>query len=157
MTTMQESTCLPTVLCVDDEPAVLHALDRVLRRCGCRVLLTDNGPAALELLEREQVEVMICDQAMPAMRGTELLYFAKAIAPATSRILLTGHCNDQAVVMEAVNDGGVFRLLAKPWDDEKVRQAVVESLGAEPAVWSEQRNRMQRRLETAVGRVAGGQ
>lgn len=52
-----EPTGRPTVLCVDDEPAVLHALERILRRFGCHVLLAENGQAALELLSREQVEV----------------------------------------------------------------------------------------------------
>ncbi len=65
MTTRNEPLLQSTVLCVDDEPNVLKALERVLRRCGCRVLLAENGGDALDLLEQEQVEVLICDEAMP--------------------------------------------------------------------------------------------
>lgn len=145
--TRLDAESLPTVLCVDDDPAVLRALERVLRRFGCRVLLADNGAAGLEILAREQVEVLICDEAMPGMLGTEMLNRAKAVAPGTSRILMTGHCGDQAVMMRAINGGEIFRLLGKPWDNDQLCAAVADALGSEPAAWCAHRQRAAKRLE----------
>ena len=73
MTLRDEHIRQSTVLCVDDEPYVLRSLERVLRRFGCRVLLAPNGTEALDILEREQVEVLICDEAMPGMCGVDVL------------------------------------------------------------------------------------
>ena len=125
MTTRNEFIRRSTVLCVDDEPHVLTALERVLRRYGCQVLLAENGSDALDLLERERIEVLICDEAMPGMCGTEVLRQAKMISPQTARVLLTAHCNDEAVVIPAVNDGEIFRLISKPWDDGEIGRAHV--------------------------------
>ncbi len=135
MTTPDESARQSTVLCVDDEPNVLKSLERVLRRLGCRVLTAANGDEALGILEREQVEVMICDEAMPGMRGIDVLLQGKWISPRTVRILLTAHCNDQDVVIPAINEGEVFRLLSKPWDDDEIRRVIIEALGMEPKQW----------------------
>jgi CheY-like chemotaxis protein len=139
-------TLEPRVLCVDDEPNVLKALERVLRRFGCSVLLASSGEEALRVLETENVQVLICDEAMPGMCGVEVLRQAKAISPGTARILLTAHCSRQDVVLPAVNEGEVFRLLSKPWQDEDIQAAVTEALGAEPRQWSERQRRTAGRL-----------
>ena len=136
----------PTILCVDDERYVLKALERMLARYGCRVLTADNAGAALELLERENVEVLICDEAMPGTRGIEVLRQAKTISPTTSRVLLTAHCCDEDVVIPAVNEGQVFRLLSKPWEDDEVRQVVADALGLTPEEWSLRQQRVVQRL-----------
>ena len=146
MTTRNEPLLQSTVLCVDDEPNVLKALERVLRRCGCRVLLAENGGDALDLLEQEQVEVLICDEAMPGMCGTEVLRQAKTISPQTVRVLLTAHCNDQAVVIPAVNECEIYRLLAKPWEDSEIRRVVADALGLEPSARAKQQKRVHERL-----------
>jgi DNA-binding NtrC family response regulator len=144
----------PTVLCVDDDHAVLRSLQRLLHRAGWRVLLADNGQDALDVLSQESIEVLICDEAMPGMCGTAVFQSAKLLAPGTPRILLTAHCGNQAVVMRAVNGGEVFRLLAKPWDDEELQRAATEALGAAPDAWRKARQRAAERL-SAFG-AAGG-
>ncbi len=146
MTTRNEQTRRSTVLCVDDEPQVLSSLDRVLRRYGCRALLADNGSDALDLLEREHVEVLICDEAMPGMCGIDVLRQAKVISPNTVRVLLTAHCSDEAVVIPAVNEGEIFRLLSKPWEDSEIRRVVADALGLEPEAWRKQQERVRERL-----------
>jgi response regulator RpfG family c-di-GMP phosphodiesterase len=121
----------PTILCVDDEPDVLSALDQLLRRHGCRVLLAENGSDALRLLQRERVEVLICDEAMPGMCGTEVLCQAKLIAPQTVRVMLTAHCNDGAVVIPAVHKGEIFGLIQKPWEEQDVCHVIADALRLE--------------------------
>jgi len=130
----------PTVLCVDDEQYILKALERLLVRYGCRVFSAGNAGEALDVLRRERVEVLICDEAMPGTRGIEVLRQAKTISPGTTRILLTAHCCDEDVVIPAVNEGEVFRLLSKPWEDDEVCQAVAEALGLAPAEWSQRQH-----------------
>ncbi len=149
----------PRVLCVDDESHVLRALNRVLTRFGCRVLEAGSAAEALEILAVERVEVLICDEAMPGMRGVELLRKARAVSPGTVRVLLTAHCCDEDVVVPAVNQGQIFRLLAKPWDDEEVRQVVTDALGASPQAWREHRERTWSRFVEAYQtvEVRGGQ
>ena len=136
----------PAVLCVDDEPHVLRALERTLQQFGCRVLLANNAGEALDLLRTDKIEVLICDEAMPGTRGVDVLRQAKAISPHTTRILLTGHCSDEDVVIPAVNEGEVFRLLSKPWEDDEVRQVVADALGLAPKEWSQQEERIVQRL-----------
>lgn len=128
MTNDSEGRRQPTVLCVDDDEYVLRSLERSLRRLGCRVLLAPSGSDALELLEQEHVDVLISDEAMPGLNGTEVLRLAKQISPATVRILLTAHCNHSEVVIPAINEGRIFRLLAKPWDNDEIRRIVYEAL-----------------------------
>ena len=139
----------PTILCVDDDPLVLAALQRVLRAHGCRVLTADSGPAALERLRDETIEVLICDESMPGMRGIEVLRQARTVAPPVVRILLTAHCGSQDVVIPAINQGEIFRLLSKPWNDEELCRCVSEALGAEPTQWRQTRRRLQERLRGA--------
>jgi diguanylate cyclase (GGDEF)-like protein/PAS domain S-box-containing protein len=116
-----------TILVVDDEPGIRAAINRLLRRDGYRVLLAESGPAALDLLALNAVQVIISDQRMAPMSGTEFLSIASRLYPRTQRIILSGY-TDLAVVTEAVNRGAVFRFLTKPWDDVELRTQVREAL-----------------------------
>lgn len=138
---------LPTVLCVDDDLGVLKALERLLRAFDCKVLTTTDGGEALDILEKEEVDVLICDARMPVMDGIEVLRQAAMIAPATVSILLTAHASDQDVVIPAVNEGEIFRLLPKPWDDDELRRAVADALGMEPEAWMERQRSVRSRLD----------
>ncbi|HRF47092.1 MAG TPA: response regulator [Anaerolineales bacterium] len=110
----------PTILLVDDEPSVLAALKRALRPDGYRILTAESGAEALELLEREPVAVIVSDQRMPRMSGAEFLELARQYAPDTGRIMLTGYAEPQAII-DAINRGGVYRYISKPWDDGDLR------------------------------------
>lgn len=109
-----------TVLLVDDEPSVLSALQRALRPDSYRVLTATSGAEALEILSRETVSVIVSDQRMPRMAGAEFLEVARKIQPDAGRIILTGYAEPQAII-DAINRGGVYRYVAKPWDDGDLR------------------------------------
>ncbi|MEZ6060788.1 MAG: response regulator [Planctomycetaceae bacterium] len=109
-----------TVLCVDDEVNVLKALKRLLRREPFRLLTAESGPAALEILNSEEVHLIVSDFRMPGMTGTELLSEVAVRSPETVRVVLSGYA-DAASIVEAINKGHIFRFLAKPWNDDDLR------------------------------------
>ncbi|WP_291991493.1 EAL domain-containing protein [Candidatus Accumulibacter sp. ACC003] len=119
----------PTVLLVDDEPSILSALRRLLRREGYRVLVADSGAAAFVVLARESVEVIVSDQRMPQMSGTELLERVKKMYPRTVRLVLSGYSEITAVT-DAINKGSIHRYLSKPWDDEVLKSEIREAFRA---------------------------
>jgi response regulator RpfG family c-di-GMP phosphodiesterase len=115
------------ILVVDDEPDNLDLLYRTFHR-DYKVLRAESGPAALEILAKEgEVAVIISDQRMPKMSGTEFLSLTAAQYPDVIRIILTGY-TDLEDLVEAINAGKVFKFVTKPWDAEElkalVRQAV---------------------------------
>jgi response regulator RpfG family c-di-GMP phosphodiesterase len=112
-----------TLLLVDDEPGIRAALTRMLRPDGYRILTAATGSEGLEVLAVNQVQVIISDQRMPGMSGTEFLNTVKELYPDTVRIILSGY-TDLAVVTESVNRGAVFKFLTKPWDDDLLREQV---------------------------------
>lgn len=116
---------LPKVLCVDDDPALLRALHWLLRE-GFEVTVAQDGAQALALLGRERFDVIVSDQRMPGMSGAEFLQQARALAPHSVALLLTGYADFSAVV-HALNEGEVFRFISKPWDNDALLQAVHEA------------------------------
>ncbi len=117
----------PVVLCVDDEPNILSALQRVLRAEPVTVLTAHGGREALALMERQPADLVICDMRMPGMDGVQLLEQLHARWPQTVRILLTGHAELDSAV-GAVNRGAIFRYLQKPWNEPELRTAIHEGL-----------------------------
>jgi serine/threonine-protein kinase len=116
----------PAVLFVDDEARVLNALE-FLFRDTFEVTSAAGGAQALERLRERRFHVLVSDQRMPEMLGVELLREAKAIAPSTVRILLTGY-SDLAAIVGSVNDGEVFRFVSKPWQEEELRATLAEAV-----------------------------
>jgi len=112
-----------TLLLVDDESGIRAALTRMLRGDGYRILTASNGAEGLEVLAVNPVQVIISDQRMPGMSGTEFLNVVKELYPDTVRIILSGY-TDIEVVTESVNRGAVFKFLTKPWDDDLLREQV---------------------------------
>ena len=111
------------LLLVDDEPNVLSALRRMLRRTDIHVLATTSPAEGFDLLAANPVGVVICDQRMPDMTGTEFLRRVKELYPATVRIILSGY-TDLNCVIDAVNRGAIYKFLTKPWEED----AMLESL-----------------------------
>lgn len=113
------------VLFVDDEENNLKAFRSTFRR-EMDVLLANSGEEALRMLASEEVHVIISDQRMPNMTGSEFLAIAKERFPRSMRMLLTGFADLEAVIA-AVNEGGIFAYCTKPWDENdlllKIRQA----------------------------------
>ncbi len=116
------------ILCVDDEENVLKALRRVFRGEPFRMLMATTGAQGLDiLLHTENIGLILTDQQMPDMSGREFLTAAKALAPRIPRIILTGY-TDRNSAQEAVARGLAFRVLLKPWNDQKLLQAVRDGL-----------------------------
>ncbi|NMG14738.1 EAL domain-containing protein [Aromatoleum bremense] len=112
-----------TLLLVDDEPNVMAALRRQLRTEGYRILIANSAREGLELLALNTVQVILCDQRMPEMTGTEFFFRVKQLHPDTVRIILSGYTELQSVT-DAINQGAIYKFLTKPWDDEALRETV---------------------------------
>lgn len=111
------------LLLVDDEPNILRSLVRLLRRDGYQILTATSGREGLEILKEHQVGVIISDQRMPEMTGTEFLSQVKEIYPDTVRIVLSGY-TDLNSVTDAINRGAIYKFLTKPWQDDLLRENV---------------------------------
>ncbi len=116
-----------TLLLVDDEPNVLRSLTRLFSDNGYRVLMANSGKEALELLLNEKVQVIISDQRMPTMTGSQLLIIVRKLYPDTVRLILSGYADFNAV-QSAINEGAIFKFLTKPWDDELLLKDVNDAL-----------------------------
>jgi DNA-binding NtrC family response regulator len=112
-----------TLLLIDDEPRVLAALRRLLRQDGYRVLAASGAAQAFELMARHPVQLVLCDQRMRGMSGTELLDRIKDLYPDTLRIMLSG-CTDLKTIMESINRGSLYRFYTKPWDNQTLRENI---------------------------------
>jgi DNA-binding NtrC family response regulator len=110
------------ILFVDDEERILRSLSLQFRR-HYQVLTESDPLRALERLRSEPVQIIVSDQRMPQMSGAELLERARAIAPDSIRILLTGY-SDLDAAMEALNNGGIYRYLNKPWEPQEMARTL---------------------------------
>ncbi|MBX2853202.1 MAG: response regulator [Phycisphaeraceae bacterium] len=126
-----------TVLCVDDELGVRQAVHRAIRPLGLHVIKAEDGESGIAMLMDETVHVLICDAAMPGMGGIEMMRQATVIAPGVPRILLTGHANTEDVVVPAINDCAIFRIVPKPWNPLALQHAVIEALGFTESEWEQ--------------------
>ena len=117
----------PTLLVVDDEQDVLSSV-RDWLRIDYRVITFQRGEEALEYLRSGQcAQVILSDQRMPEMTGVEVLRQAKAIRPETTRLLFTAYIDIRAVI-DAINQGHVFRYIAKPCDPDELSVIVRQAL-----------------------------
>lgn len=114
------------LLIVDDEERILNALKSLFRQ-RYHVFSTTDGNKALEFLRKYQMHVIISDQRMPIMTGTELLRRSREISPHSVRILLTGY-SDLASIVGSINDGEIYRFISKPWDNNELQTIVAEGV-----------------------------
>jgi response regulator RpfG family c-di-GMP phosphodiesterase len=106
------------ILLVDDEQSALTALQQTLRHYHYETVSATDPLVALEHLKKQAVSVIISDQVMPAMSGLELLARARQIQPYATRILVTAVVN-LGMVIEAINQGEIYRFIVKPWLHEE--------------------------------------
>lgn len=122
-------TAAKTILAVDDEPDMLEAIQEYLQATlPVRVVTAPSGPAALELLRRQEVSLIISDSRMPGMDGVEFLGRARAQHPDVPRVLLTAHA-DLELAVRALNEASIDQLMLKPVDPQRLQQVVRECLG----------------------------
>lgn len=112
-----------TLLLVDDEQNILSALSRLFRRDGYQILTATSGREGLLLLAKNKVGVILSDQRMPEMSGSEFLKQVTTCNPDTVRIMLSGY-TDLASVTDAINRGVIYKFLTKPWEDDLLRDSV---------------------------------
>ena len=112
-----------TILVVDDDVDTLSALHRLFRRDNYRVLTASSPPEAFELLALYRVQVVMCDQRMPVMSGTEFLSKVKEMYPDTMRIILSGYTGVN-IVLDSINRGSIYKFYTKPWNDAELRDNV---------------------------------
>lgn len=129
-----------SLLLVDDEPHVLSALTRVLRRDGYRLFTAASGEQALTIMEAEPIDLVVSDSLMPGMEGAELLSLIQQHWPQCVRMLLTGRA-DLAATVRAINEGHIYHFIAKPWSDDELRLTLRQALA------HQQSEREQQRLE----------
>jgi two-component system probable response regulator PhcQ len=108
------------ILFVDDEEFILLAIKRALRRENFTCDFANGPIAALARLKEQPYDIVVSDHLMPEMTGIQLLKQVKKEHPETLRIVLTGHA-DMGMVIEAINEGAIFRFVTKPWNDEELK------------------------------------
>ncbi len=113
------------ILFVDDEERILSAM-RLLFKLQYEVHVTTDAAEALEMLKKMHFHVLVSDQRMPNMNGTELLSRAKVASPNTVRILLTGY-SDLAAIIGSINEGEVYRFANKPWNTTEIRTLLADA------------------------------
>ncbi len=115
------------VLIVDDEPEITSAIQRALRKEPYDLMRAHSAAEALELMSRHPIDVVISDEKMPGMSGTEFLQIVADRYPQTIRMVLTGHANI-GEAMQAITHGKLYHYFTKPWKDEDliftIRQAL---------------------------------
>ena len=112
-----------TILCVDDEPNVLRALRRLLRREGYQIVTTTDGREALEVIKREEISL----QKVPDLDSVGVVEQAKETAPDMIRIVISSYA-PAAKIIDAINQGEIHRFVTKPWDDQELKLIVKEAL-----------------------------
>ncbi|MEA2060792.1 MAG: response regulator [Thermodesulfobacteriota bacterium] len=117
------------VLVVDDEEAVGKAIGRLLKRAGTDFVYARSAQDALETIKSAEspFSVILSDQRMPGMKGSEFLEKTRELSPDTIRFLLTGH-SDVKALSEAVNKGAIQRYISKPWDNRVLLDMVRSGL-----------------------------
>lgn len=121
------SATTATLLFVDDEQNILSSLKRLFRPLGYTIHTANGGAEGLGILDKERIDVVVSDMRMPEMDGAQFLEQVAARWPETVRILLTGYA-DLGSTVAAVNKGGIWKYVSKPWDDNDLKQSVHNAL-----------------------------
>ncbi len=119
-----------SLLLVDDEPSVSTSLSRLLRKENYQVFTADSGAQALEILQENTIKVIVSDQRMPKMTGSELFAQVKIKYPDTIRIILSGY-TDFDSISDAINKGSIYKFLEKPWNNEVLRTEIRQAFNTQ--------------------------
>ncbi len=119
------------VLFVDDEAYVLKIIEKKLSHTNIKCYFADTVSEALEVLDKNDIDVMVTDIQMPSLNGIELSKLVRNISPRTVRIVLSGNARVHSII-EAINEGHVYKYIIKPWtiDDtaiELLNEAIDQS------------------------------
>src|SRR6184192_2636003 len=114
-----------SILVIDDEPDVVESV-RDLLRLDYRVLGATRAREGIGILAQEAIDVVMTDQRMPEMTGVELLHHVRETHPDAVRLLFTGYADIRAVI-DAINEGKVYRYITKPWDPDELQAIIREA------------------------------
>ncbi|MFK7997900.1 MAG: response regulator [Granulosicoccus sp.] len=131
----------PQILFVDDERAIVNSLRRMFRSSNYKVHVACSGAEGIELLEKNDIDLVVSDMRMPEMDGATLLSTVAERWPRTERMLLTGY-SEMSSAIEAINQGRISRYLTKPWDDCEILTCVEQALQNKRLV--EEKERLER-------------
>lgn len=137
------------VLLIDDEPANLRLLNRVLGS-DYQTFLAESGSEGIKVLEEEELSLVISDQRMPGMSGVQVLQEALRLQPEAVRILLTGYTDIQALI-DAINSGQIYKYVQKPWDADDLKITVKRAI--ESFELKRANSQLILELQTALSRV----
>lgn len=108
-----------SILIVDDEQSILKSMERLLRNEEYETQIASDATRALEILETTPIDIVISDQRMPGMCGTEFLSIVKKQYPQVIRILFSGYLEFESII-SAINDAQVSKFITKPWDNHEL-------------------------------------
>ena len=117
-----------SILLVDDEPEILFSLRGLLRR-DFEIHTAESGSAAIDVLKQHAIHVILTDQRMPDMTGVQLLHRVAGDYPQAIRIVFTGYADIKAVI-DAVNEGHIYRYITKPWDPDELLSVLRQACAA---------------------------
>lgn len=112
----------PNIIFIDDDPRILRSLNTIFRSSH-NVYITEDPDEFREKVASIPMDVIVCDQKMPVVTGTELLAEVRQSAPDAMRILLTGYA-DRDDVLDAINEGEIYRYITKPWDTQDLLRTI---------------------------------
>jgi two-component system NtrC family sensor kinase len=116
------------ILCVDDEQNVLRALQRLFLDGDYEIITAGSGDEGLAILgEDETIPLVISDYRMPGMNGVDFLRKVCELRPDTVRIVLSGYA-DTASIVEAINEGQIYKFVPKPWNDDELKVTISTAL-----------------------------
>ncbi len=124
---MREETPERTILLVDDEPAILSSLQRLLRGEQYRIFTAGSAEEGLAVLKEHPVQLVVADYILPKLNGSDFLKLVKQQYPDAVRVMISGFL-DVAVLVDLVNQVEVYRFVAKPWQDDEFKTLVSDSL-----------------------------
>ncbi|MBN1673454.1 MAG: protein kinase [Kiritimatiellae bacterium] len=127
------------VLVVDDDNVILTMVERLLSCVPHNLILTASPQEALEILKTTEIAVLLCDMAMPQLDGTVVLSEARKLRPDIVSILVSGKA-DRDSTIRAINEGGIWKFILKPWQPEELIRTVEEALQRyENLCWQKQK------------------
>lgn len=115
----------PNIIFIDDDPRILRSLNSIFR-ASHNVYITEDPDDFREKVATIPMDVIVCDQKMPLVSGTELLAEVRQSAPDAMRILLTGYA-DRDDVLDAINEGEIYRYITKPWDSDDLLRTIADA------------------------------
>jgi response regulator RpfG family c-di-GMP phosphodiesterase len=143
-----------TLLVIDDEIDVCDSVHALLRR-EFHVLKAKSAEEGLKLMQENEVHIIMTDQRMPKISGVELLTTVLRGQPQAIRMLFTGYADFDSII-QAINQGHIYKFLKKPWEPKELEQAVHEAAAEYDRIVSqtEQMETLHRELLQLRDRVA---